>query len=351
MAYVINMPQKKPVISISKNERILDPEENAKKSNKEQMLKEIGLSEPGGLTTQELVNILNCNRETVRRLGNELMNVNKIFKTGRFGHYHLSEDFARQNTGLQGNLFRNPALRKIFESKYYPFPEDYAYQQMNDLEKENYQLLFTNNDKGFRRENEIFNKLLDLFDDIDDKVGKGTELSKIQKMMKKRKVLLLNFSLKVGLLITYIMIEAIRPVNDMVKGNGESSKPQLSKDWIKESANLLDIWEAFKEIAIEVDKTKPISNDDLDEYRKRKSLDKSMFLMDSSFTKEKLSQTFQEMWPHVYRELKDLKEITEKEIQIFHNKTPKEFDDHQRILTDRLRQIREVENQKTKLSK
>src|SRR4051794_10353368 len=102
-------------ISERKSKKLRDRNEENKNENKRKMLDEITYSEPQGLTTNELCKIMDCTRETIRRLGNELIKEKKIIKTGRFGHYHINKEFALTNTALQGNLFRRPALSEMLE--------------------------------------------------------------------------------------------------------------------------------------------------------------------------------------------------------------------------------------------
>src|SRR6476620_4902183 len=113
------MPQEKKKATNAKSNLLSKRNVKNKEDNKHKMIDKIKFSEPSGLTTNELCKIMDCTRETIRRLGNELIKEKKIIKTGRFGHYHINKEFASTNTALQGKLFRRPALSQMLELSYY----------------------------------------------------------------------------------------------------------------------------------------------------------------------------------------------------------------------------------------
>ena len=64
---------------------------NLRKCNKDAMLESIMLSEPVGLSTDELKNKLGCHRDTIHSIGFELQNEGLTTKDGKFGKYHLTQ--------------------------------------------------------------------------------------------------------------------------------------------------------------------------------------------------------------------------------------------------------------------
>ena len=73
MALFSIMPQEKQKTTNAKSKKLADRNEQNKEKNKERMIEFVRLNEPDGLTTNELKEKMDCTRETIRRLGNELI--------------------------------------------------------------------------------------------------------------------------------------------------------------------------------------------------------------------------------------------------------------------------------------
>ena len=144
--------------------------------------------------------------------------------------------------------------------------------------------------------------------------------------------------MKIGLLITFIMIEAIKPTDRKI--DIENQKINPSYDWIKASLNLLDVWKEFKEIVINTVKTKERTIEDIDEYGKRKAINRKEFF-DADYSKEKSYESFKNLWPFTFNLLQTVKKESIERIQRDYNKTPQEFDEHHKILKNSVTQIKD----------
>jgi hypothetical protein len=328
-------------ISEIKSEKLRKRNKENKDYNKQKMLDEIAYSEPQGLTTNELCKIMDCTRETIRRLGNELIKEKKIIKTGRFGHYHINKEFASTNTALQGKLFRRPALSQMLELSYYKtIPRD--------KEKESYFESYESfNEKDFSKENKIFNVILEW---ASTKNNNNLDLSHPEITLEEKiKEKILNFTMKIGLLITYIMIESVKPIDK--KTVNEKEKLKLAELWIKNSIDLYEIYREFQDIVKAIERTKTVKNNNMIKVYDTK--ENEYVLKDKDeFTKNYLIDIYQKIWPFTFEILNDNRKETIDQIEKFFDKTPKEFDQYNKMLKESVIKIqKKVEKRKKNKSK
>ena len=281
------------------NQNIVDNERKNRERNRLEILRHIASSEPDGTSTHKLVTERKLHRDTIHTICKMLMNEGLVTKAGKFGNYHVTTR-AYHDPELTARIFFNESLRWI-RSNTSPIltlkeEED---NEIRDTVKERYE-----------REHETFwNRLYQI------------HLDSI-----KRKTLL-KFAVDIGMLITYIMIEAVRPRHDKKYINNTSKEIEIdlkpgekrrqAELWVQNAINANDILNEFIKLPMvkrgitEPQYMKEIRkkniNPALPENKKKELLARHRFLntdnpkyspyeMDEQSFK-KLKDTLYELWP------------------------------------------------------
>lgn len=332
------------------------------------------MSEPNGFRTHELAKKVGKDRETIRKICNKLIAEKKILKIGKFGYYHVTEEFVSQDSGLLVRLFKRDAINKLFDSSYCKVLKDDEIsktlersvnrkrddngtkkiqnkeENKNDL-LDHYKENFVDFNKDFSKENLIFNKLMYsivltpyLESDKDEKIE--------NRLIEDRKQAILNFSLKIGILFTFIMIESLKPTDiGVVRTSIQGQIFRTSEDWIKNSVDMIEIWKQFQEVIRVLARTKKIElGGKVKIFNKEKNEYESLPV--DEIIKNELLITFKEIWPHSFEVLKNCVSDSFKTLKSFYDKTPQKFDEYENNLKNKLGQVkknRERNNQSGKI--
>ena len=281
------------------NRNIVDSEKKKGERNRLEILRHIASSEPEGVSTSKLVTELNLHRDTVHTNCKTLMTEGLVTKAGKFGNYQVTTR-AYQYPELTARIFFNESLRWIRSntSPVLTLKEEED-NETRDTVKERYE-----------REHETFwNKLYQIHS---DSLEKKT---------------LLKFAVDIGMLITHIMIEAVRPHHDKkyINNTGKEveidlkpgEKRRQAELWVQNAINANDILNEFIKLPMvkrgitEPQYMKEIRkkniNPALPENKKKELLARHRFLntdnpkyspyeMDEQSFK-KLKDTLYELWP------------------------------------------------------
>lgn len=196
-------------------------------SNRLDILRYIASSEPEGASTLQLVTERKLHRDTIHTICKTLMNKGLVTKTGKFGNYHVTAR-AYQDPELTARIFFNESLRWIRSntSPILTLKEELD-NDIRDIVKERYE-----------REHETFwNRLYQTHLDSSE-----------------RKTIL-KFAIDIGMLITDIMAEAVRPRHNKKYINNTGKEVEIDlKPWekrrqaelrVKHAINASDILNEF----------------------------------------------------------------------------------------------------------
>ena len=213
--------------NLRRHRNIVDSESKNRERNRLEILRHIASSEPEGVSTHKLATELDLHRDTIHTICKTLMNEDLVTKTGKFGNYHVTTR-AYQDPELTARIFFNESLRWI-RSNTSPIltlkeEED---NQIRDTVKERY-----------KREHETFwNKLYQIHPDSPE-----------------RKIFL-KFAVDIGMLITDIMVEAVRPRHGKKYINNASKEVEIDLKpgekrrqvelWVQNAINANDILNEF----------------------------------------------------------------------------------------------------------
>jgi hypothetical protein len=340
-------------------------ESNRKRGEKteENIIDAILGSEPNGLRTHELAKRVGKDRETIRKICNKLIAERKILKIGKFGYYHVTEEFVSQDSGILVRLFKRDAINKLFDNSYFKIIKDdeinKALEKSANIKRNNigtkkiqnkeenknelldhYKENFVDFNKDFSKENLIFNKLMDsivltpyLESDRDEKIE--------NRLIEDRKQAILNFSLKMGILFTFIMIESMTQTDrGIIRTKIQGQDFRFSESWISNSTDALEIWKQFQEVIRVLTRTKNVnSNGEVKIFNRKNEKYESLFL--DEIVRNELIETFKEIWPYSFEVLQNSISDSLKPLKSFYNKTPQEFDEYNKNIKKKLKQIKE----------
>lgn len=209
------------------NQNIVDIQIKNRERNRLEILRYIASSEPEGASTHKLTTKLDLHRDTIHTICKTLMNEDLVTKAGKFGKYHVTTR-AYQDPELTARIFFNESLRWIRSntSPILMLKEEEDNEIRNKV-KERYE-----------REHETFwNKLYQIYPDSQE-----------------RKTLL-KFAVDIGMLITAIMVEAVRPRHDKKYINNASKEVEIdlkpgekrrqAELWVQNAINASDILNEF----------------------------------------------------------------------------------------------------------
>lgn len=209
------------------NRNIVDSESKNREPNRLEILRHIASSEPEGASTHKLATELDLHRDTIHTICKTLMNEGLVTKTGKFGNYHVTTR-AYQDPELTARIFFNESLRWI-RSNTSPIItlKEEKESEIRDTVRERYE-----------REHETFwNKLYQIHPDSPE-----------------RKILL-KFAVDIGMLITDIMVEAVRPRHGKKYINNASKEVEIdlkpgekrrqAELWVQNAINANDILNEF----------------------------------------------------------------------------------------------------------
>ena len=161
-----------------------------------------------GKTTAQILNETGLHRDTVHIIGRELMKQGRVIKVGKFGKYRLTE-VAFMDPGVRAWRFHVKAIKEILTRKVF-----------------------------------VHNKF------IKNKINAKVPIEEED---------LFVFSVKIGALITYILLKATRPTDlaNQSESQKDLIKDQLSKRWVEDAINPYHLMAEFRKLGIVTRGRKP----------------------------------------------------------------------------------------------
>jgi hypothetical protein len=226
----------------------------------EEIFSIIAASEPDGKSSADLRKDTNLSRDRIHTICRKYMDLGLLFKTGRFGKYRLTEK-ALGDPGKRGFYFGSTAMKKFFSLD----------------------LICTNNKFCNSKYCELA---------ISDKhYLKNTLGSDIR-----NEVDLFEFALRIGSVITYEMIEAMKYFGSEIIAD-KVDKDQLAWKWVDSVITPNRILKAFADTNVIGKRLNRNKNDSLTKW--------SFYEMDKEDLHE-LELEFKNVFPEVYVQLEDI---------------------------------------------
>lgn len=232
-------------------------------TTKEKLLSIIAASEPVGKSSAELREEMNLSRDRIHTICKEYIDEAMLYKTARSGKYRLTQK-ALGDPARKGYLFCLKAMKDFFS--------------LNDISLTN---MFCNTS---------YNRNI-----VNSKEKAGTELLLNRDPNILDKLGLFEFALKIGAFITYEMIMAIKFASD-------SSEDGAAKDmhawrWIDSALNSHLMLAKFKDIS-------PVGN--RLKRNRFNDIPQGPFYDMNARELETLFQSFQDVFPEVYRKSENI---------------------------------------------
>ena len=220
---------------------------------KDKVFSLIGQSEPRGMTTADLVKASGRNRKSIHAICQEYILKGELAKTGKFGTYHLGPKSAGEPR-TNGFLFHSKALKQFFAFEYLP-----AYDRIWNKERRKQHFL--------KREDKSF-----LDDPAFDELW------------------LFEYSIRVGTMITYVMMKAM-------KYHGDENVWK----YIQNAINLQSLLRIFTEIGPVFRRLKCNKVD----VKEGQEYNGPSYEMDSDDLST-LEKAFENVFPDTYRKLENI---------------------------------------------